>query len=571
MLRVFGACALEGVISKSIKDGMASAFIGGDKAAVSYVCWESKNIYLFYEHAQNKDAERFFYTDKINDQACFVIGNIHAYQDKAIHLTARSGLARWVLEKYRKERSLDFAKDLRGIFNVIVIDRGRVFLINDILGLSPMYLQQAGKTFFFCTEAEPIVEMGHDQEADLASIVDFFVYGLVPQGRTFFKGLHNQESGSIVSVSLRTVGIERYGIFQQARTAGLSPLKKTVLLKDAFREAVSLMTPGQQAYADLTGGLDTRFIIAHLMELKKEVTAITFHIDDEDVDCARRFARRYHLKHYVEKTKGDSAQDYVYKFQTRFGKDRHAGYANAALVRKRRQLGVPLCRYPKFGGQFANGLLSQPIVEFRKAMGLDHQETARKIFKPHVVSTMLKTGSMRSLFPSLDSGSNKGMLKSRVCQFAYVTQIGRSYVNVYHGKFWARPTQFFEYGKLMPFVDAKFLSVLLSLEDGFFLRYQAYYGIYQRFFPEFYKFPVAGRDVRKNDSGKTVTGRGYIEKMIAENVDDPADFKMFLKENGIVALNPFVLSQRLSGSIVFYHWCRSNKNVYEKLRSSINR
>lgn len=587
MLRVFGSYMFGKSPEERMKGDMLALFEVKDNPMVSYSEFSSGPLFLVYERVNDPKADNYYYIDQDRDVSCFVIGNIHAYEESRLEVFLGINVAQWVVQAYQKKESFDFVKGLRGIFNIIIFDKGKLFLINDILGLSPMYVKRSADRLFFCSEAEPIIEMKDNNEIDRESIVDFFVYGLIPQGKTFVSGLENQTEATVMEIAVGKVAIKSYGEFQCADLKGMSHDEKIQIFHDTFKEGVAIRAPQEEVLADLTGGRDTRFIIANLLKLNKKITVITYDINPSDAAIARQLAKKLGLKYVDERSSsfpseaaiagkvakklglkhfvGQSSilpkEDYFYRFQTKYGRDRDIDPCKIAFLKEQNRLWYAVQRHPKFGGQFANGLLSQPPSAFRKGLDPDYLGTAKKIFKASFLSKCknIEKKDFSAFLNKIDPYMSIPFGKTH--QYCYLTQIGRSYLNTYHGKYWARPTHFFQYSKLMPFIDSKFFSVLLSMESEYFYKYQAYNEVYERFFPELNEFPIYQAPLGNSLGVNLMIGQNPIEKAFSNNLNDIPEFKRFLKESKIIQLTPYVLTQKFSELMFFYYWFRSNQDI----------
>ena len=171
MLRVFG-CYTQGKIPPVHAQKRMESLLGINNNSLSTnLKFSSGSFFLIYEHLR-LDAERYYHIDKRHDLACFVVGNIYGYDDDSFKDFSKINIAQWIIRKFSKEKSFAFAKNLRGIFNIILWDKGELYLVNDLLGLSAMYVKRQNQGLFFCNNPEPVIGMSGSNSIDHKSIIE---------------------------------------------------------------------------------------------------------------------------------------------------------------------------------------------------------------------------------------------------------------------------------------------------------------------------------------------------------------------------------------------------------------
>ena len=84
----------------------------------------------------------------------------------------------------------------------------------------------------------------------------------------------------------------------------------------------------------------------------------------------------------------------------------------------------------------------------------------------------------------------------------------------------------------MPFIDSKFISVLLAFDPECFIKYRVYHKVYESFFPEFWKLSTHRVSSVNSSSSKILFGQNPIKKAFSNNLNDMPEFKKFWKESG---------------------------------------
>lgn len=514
-------------------------------------------ISLSYETIRSEAARDFFFIDKKQDRACFIVGNIFAFEKNGRQEILRGlNKAEYVLA-LRKKYGLGFAKYLRGEFNIVLAEARTLFLINDCLGLSPMYLYNRQEGTLFCNTAEPLIWAQKNHRLDFGSIAGFLRYGFVPQRRTFIQNLVNQEPGSIIRLDQRGLTKDTYSAAKKPSAAkGTNLREKTEILKDIFREAVAIRCPDAKCHASLSGGWDTRLILANLLKLEKSVTVFTSTTRKDNTDIASRIARSFGLRHILhtsapvsEKTKRDQA------FKFRAIKSIPDVYRLArGMWEKNRFMTTP--RFEGFYGTELFGVLPD---EFTKKILLLKGPARPKRFFTEAFAKKSSDLPAKGVL-------KKKLLKNGLLRF-FLTEVGGSYLNTFYtGSGWERPTWLFSYLFLVPFADSKFVEELGNMKypDDFY--YRTYQALYKKYFLGFLRFPwtfaryrlrhdLKKKGQRTNTAPLTEEKRYYLTLMKTD-----MEFRKFLAANKIILKNHENIVSRLKELYFFFEWLRNFKD-----------
>jgi hypothetical protein len=186
--------------------------------------------------------------------------------------------------------------DVFGRFVVAVHDseRGTLALHTDRYGFAPFYRVETADRLYFSTRLRPFVERGLvPGEPDLAALGDMLAFQLCLGARTLVSGVSNVEAGTTLSIDLDSLATTR------ARTwdAAARLREPRVPLAQVQEELLTLFLEAhRQCTADagrvavtLSGGMDTRCILAAVLQLGREVAA--YHVGVAG-SRAERYTRR---------------------------------------------------------------------------------------------------------------------------------------------------------------------------------------------------------------------------------------------------------------------------------------
>ena len=209
---------------------------------------------------------------------------------------------------HRYEEEADFPKGLNGRFHGLLADRARgtAMLFNDRFGLQRIYYHEAKDTFYFAAEAKAILKVRPELRAlDPRGAGEFIVCGCVLENRTLFSGIHVLPPGS--SWYFRAGKVEKKAAYFEPREweeeEPYKPEDYFAHLRDVFvRNLPRYFNGGERVGVSLTGGLDTRIIMAWRKAEPNSLPCYTYgsmYRDNQDVQLARRVAKLCGQQHQV--------------------------------------------------------------------------------------------------------------------------------------------------------------------------------------------------------------------------------------------------------------------------------
>ena len=528
------------------------------------------NIYINYESTNSEEAANFYFVAPNKTLACFIIGNIYASEENTLEILPRKNLAKLILTKY-KEGNLNFLKYLRGIFNIVIIDKNCLFLINDNLGLSPMYTLKTDDGLLFCNQAEPIIWLNNKNYVDYSSIAEFIVYGFVPNGKTFFRSLGDQPPATIIKVNKQNISEEKYTTFSPADLKGLNHKEKVQLVKDTFSEAIRIRLNEGRVFSELSGGWDTRFVLANLLELNADVIPFTVRREEKDLTIAKKITSKKKLEHIILNSTtipSSLKNDYTFKFKPRktiFDNIHGTDIFNKDMNYLRN---MKFFTSPRFTGLFGTEFFGYVPHSVTRSIGQNLNTVSYRLFLRDFLFKVYDTTEKKGL-TNLEgiSGSTSPVL-------LFLNQILRSYMHSHYASSWERPyasswerpTSLFSYLFIKPFADSKFVAVLSSLDYDKCMHYELYGEVYNKYFPGFLKFPWTDTTYRvqyspnKKATKKKAAGPRKYDKLL-QLVADDKKFRNFIKTNKIIQKTNFAIGARLKELYFIFNWFEVHKSI----------
>lgn len=201
-----------------------------------------------------------------------------------------------------------FPKNLNGRFHGLLTDRNRgtAMLFNDRFGMHRIFYHDATGAFYFAAEAKAILAARPElRTPDPQSIGEFVSCSCVLEDRTIFKGIYGLPAAS--TWVFRSGALERKSSYFQPSEWEDQPSLDASAYYQELRDVFSRNLPryfdgGEQVGMSLTGGLDTRVIMAWHKAAPGTLPCYTFggmFRDCHDVRIARRVANHSGQSHEV--------------------------------------------------------------------------------------------------------------------------------------------------------------------------------------------------------------------------------------------------------------------------------
>lgn len=197
------------------------------------------------------------------------------------------------------EEDPSFPSGLNGRFNGVLADRtrGRVLLFNDRYGMHRVYYHEADAEFCFASEVKAIVALHPElRSVDSKSVGEFISCGAVLENRSLFRGISVLPQAA--AWEFRDKKLKKRSVYFEPKEWEEQEISdpdtyyrelRSVLVRNLPR----YFAPGERIAMSLTGGLDTRMILANQTFAPGALPCYTFgsmYREHEDVRVARRVA-----------------------------------------------------------------------------------------------------------------------------------------------------------------------------------------------------------------------------------------------------------------------------------------
>jgi asparagine synthase (glutamine-hydrolysing) len=303
-------------------------------------------------------------------------------------------------EVYRRSGDR-FVAELNGLFSGVVIDRlqRRALLFNDRYGVERLYFYEAGDAVYFASEAKALLYVLPELRAfDDEAVAEFLSFGCTLGGKSLFRHVRFLEGGSLWSFENGSCRKKRY--FDRQTWERQTPLSAEAF-ESEFAETFSskvlprYVGPGLPIGISLTGGLDTRMIMACLPPSEHKPVCYTFsgfNGDTGDDRVAASVAATCGLNHHILRLESDFITQFGdYADRTAYVTDGCSGPTGAHeiyLNARARQL-APVRLTGNFGSEILRGVSGlrprslsgelfndefKPVVDAVTSLSLRHDE-----------------------------------------------------------------------------------------------------------------------------------------------------------------------------------------------------
>ena len=173
-------------------------------------------------------------------------------------------------------------RGLNGLFSGLIVDRvlKSCLLFNDRFGMERLYLHESAGAVLIASEAKAILRVAEATRTfDREGVAQYVKFGSTAGSRTLFKGITRLPGATAIRVSAGRISA-RSRYFEPGEWEGrpaMTPAQFTEALTDTMGRTVPEYLTGDQGIAfSITGGLDTRMILAGMPENGPTVHCYTF-------------------------------------------------------------------------------------------------------------------------------------------------------------------------------------------------------------------------------------------------------------------------------------------------------
>lgn len=197
-----------------------------------------------------------------------------------------------------------FAEPLNGSFLVAIWDRPRQKLIvaNDRMGQYPVYYARQGGRLLFASGVRALLaDPGLPRDVDHAAIAQFLTFDHLLDDRTLLQAARLLPQATLLIVEGGAIRFQRYWTLHYPEQIELLPENHYIeTFTELFRQAVVRQASGSPLGVLLSGGLDSRMILAELAQATPQTLhTFTWGIPGcDDSRYAREIAKHIGTQHH---------------------------------------------------------------------------------------------------------------------------------------------------------------------------------------------------------------------------------------------------------------------------------
>lgn len=334
-----------------------------------------------------------------------------------------------------------------------------------------MYIYKQGGELLFSSDMDFLI-MQSKFEINPDSLAEFFNYGYTLSNKTLLKDVINLEPGAILRFQKGEYKIQKYFSFEVKQIRDKPDEYYIEKLNKAIEDSIRRRITSNEIMMDLSGGLDTRLILAHLLRHKVNITATTTYTKSEyerNLVYSKDISKAYNINHIIRKDNlslynrfnGITLNFLDKKFLINIEKttfkppfnhqQKIEYYSNDSIFSGR------------FGSEILAHMLNWDIMDLNRRLEynryLSDDITNNMTIEPH------KT--LKKLTDDVDID------KKHKLSYLFITQCMRNYIFSYNG--FNRPDKsFIGDAQVFPFLDIDVIQAVFSAPEELFNRSSIY-------------------------------------------------------------------------------------------------
>ncbi len=212
----------------------------------------------------------------------------------------RGRAAAWLVEQYLAHGAEGLARRLQGLFALLVVDRRsrQAHVITDRCGSLHVYWRQLADGVAVCTSSAVLAGLGEAQ-LDPVGVHEFVATGIIYEDRSLWQDIRKIGPATVLTLDPAGVQRRRYWDFAAVEPETLNLEEAVEQTRHGLVEVLkALPDTGEPPISDLTGGYDSRLLLAGLLDAQRPFhTTVSGSADHPDVTVAARIAAELDLQH----------------------------------------------------------------------------------------------------------------------------------------------------------------------------------------------------------------------------------------------------------------------------------
>lgn len=201
------------------------------------------------------------------------------------------------------ELTIGTQSQVRNKTAIIVNISGDFFSVkNDELGINKFFYFFDEKSFIISDNVFTINHLVGSVSSQM-NIFLFLLFNYYVDGLTFFKDIYYSQPGTLLTKNKNKLVATRYWTLNDIRSESVitNPKDKLDYVVRAWNSLVhNILETGKESYLTLTGGFDSRLILAAMLNKTKNIEATTFgNKNSRDAVVAKNIANKMNIRHKI--------------------------------------------------------------------------------------------------------------------------------------------------------------------------------------------------------------------------------------------------------------------------------
>jgi len=219
-------------------------------------------------------------------------------------------LLMWLAELFL-ENGPEFARELRGSFQIVIKYGGRTYLYVDPTASRPLFFMKENAVLYFSPEIAPLMVQKEKADCDQANLVQFLVAGHFFSGSTLARQIKNLRPGEFLVIEKGSIKLKQYYTYEMTSADSFDKKEAIDRLNRNLQEAIiSHWERAENPGILLSGGIDSRYIfytIADYVSDTSKLKTICWSEDlkkkRSDAEISNKIAKHFGTEHILIKRK----------------------------------------------------------------------------------------------------------------------------------------------------------------------------------------------------------------------------------------------------------------------------
>lgn len=206
----------------------------------------------------------------------------------------------WLIDQYATHGVHDMARKIQGFFALLIVDlRSRcVHVVTDRCGSLHMFYRQLSDGYAVCSSSAALALCGKS-ELDPVAVHEFLATGIIYEDRSLWADVKKIAPASVLTIDRHGAHSTQYWNFSMVRAESLDLNEAAEKIYTGLVDTLNALPTGSQPLvSDLTGGYDSRLLLAGLLNADQPFkTTVSGSVNQPDVVVAGQIASQFQFQH----------------------------------------------------------------------------------------------------------------------------------------------------------------------------------------------------------------------------------------------------------------------------------